>query len=100
MSTEQTDDAAFDYDQHSTDAVAYDSHFQCPDYLYGTLLNAVKEHLVDERGQQEHLDLDKVQLKKVVWEDGVLSYQATHPHAVHEDHMEGEIDPAELEDDA
>lgn len=94
----EPDDTATEYDQHSSDPIAYDSAFQCSDGVYALLLKAVKQQIVEERGEQEHIDFSQVQLRKVVWEDGVLSYQATHPHAVHEDHTDGEIGLEELEE--
>jgi hypothetical protein len=40
----------------------------------------------------DHVDLGKVQVRRFTFEDGVISYDATHPHVTHEDEMEGEID--------
>jgi hypothetical protein len=78
-------------DQHSSDGVAFKESFQCDDDLYRRLRWKVIDDLLDKH-DGDHVDLGKVQIRRFTFEDGVISYDATHPHVTHEDEMDGEID--------
>lgn len=78
-------------DQHPNDTIAFRESWQCSDDLYEELREWVKVHL-EEQVDTPPVDLDEIGLRRFLFEDGVISYDATHPHVEHEDVADGYVD--------
>jgi hypothetical protein len=91
--TDTDSDGCTAVDQHSTDGVAFKEHSQCSDEFYALLREKALEHIDtgDHRPDGPNIQPEDIQLRKFVWEDGVISFEATHPHITHEDEIEADL---------
>lgn len=78
-------------DQHPSDTIGFRESFQCPDELYEQLRARAREHL-EENVDTPPVEIDNIGLRRFVFEDGVVSFDATHPHVTHEDVIDGYAD--------
>jgi hypothetical protein len=81
-------------DQHSNDSIAFKESDQCEDGQYiwirDQVIGYLRENLDDEF--LDHINLQETQVKRFLFEDGVITFEATHPHVIHEDEMDGQIE--------
>lgn len=78
-------------DQHPSDTIGFRESYQCPDELYEQLLYWARAHL-DEEVDTPPVDLNDIGLRRFTFEDGVISFDATHPHVEHEDVVDGYVE--------
>lgn len=92
-------DSAGEVDQHPDDSVGFKEHYQCPDSFYNKLRAHVCDYLNTETQWGEDVDLSKIGIRRFTFEDGVISWEATHPTVTHEDELTGELPAEDLEAD-
>jgi len=87
-------------EQHPRDSVAFKDMFQADDGHYAWAREVVIQHLEQQGVAGEMgIDLSKIQIRRLTIEDGVISYDATHPRVTHEDEMPEDAVPAEFFED-
>ena len=79
-------------------SLAFRDTRQANDEEYAWLRERVIEHIREVSSEEfvERVDLSKTQIRRVVFEDGVLSYDATHPRVTHESVMDCELPVEEV----
>lgn len=84
-------------DQHSSESIAFKEHHQCTDDMYVQMRNWATNYLLEHTDWGDYVDLGKVELRRYTFEDGVISFDATHPGVVHEDELDIEVSDVQLE---
>lgn len=82
-------------DMHTSESLALHESLQCSEEQYCYIRSQVIKHLKTSTDWDEKVDLSKTQIRKFVFEDGVISYDATHPAVTHEDEMPDDATPIE-----
>lgn len=81
-------------EQHPRASVGFKGSKQATDDTYAYLRGVVLKDIREKSSEEflERVDLTETQILRATIEDGVLSYEATHPSVTHEDEMEGSFD--------
>lgn len=82
-------------DMHTSESLAFRESLQCSEEQYCYFRSQVIKHLKTTTGWDDKVDLSKTQIRKLVFEDGVISYEATHPAVTHEDEIPEDAVPIE-----